>query len=247
MDAPYAAAYSELYGRHWWWRVREDILVGRIRGLLRGVPDARILDVGCGAALFFDALQPFGHVEGVEADRAAVDRSGRWRDRIFVGALDNSFVPAAPFDLILMLDVLEHMAAPEDALIRAAQILRPHGRILITVPAFTWLWTAHDEMNHHLTRYSAAALREVIARSGLVTLEAGYLFQSLVLPKLLVRAKEALSSRTPRVPGVPPPAINAIIRAWFRAEHALVRWLPFGGSALAIAALAPRAGTEPRD
>ena len=246
MDAPYAAAYPELYARHWWWRVREDILLRRIRRLLRGVPDPRILDVGCGAALFFDALQALGHVEGVESDRDAVERSGRWRDRIVVGDLDDAFVPPSPFDLILMLDVLEHISKPEDVLIRAGQILRPHGRILITVPAFTWLWTAHDEMNHHVTRYSAAAMRDVIASSGLVTLEAGYLFQSLVVPKLLVRAKEAVLSRGPRVPDIPPPPINAIIQAWFRAEHAVAGWLPFGGSMLAIAALAPSAGTERR-
>jgi hypothetical protein len=79
-----------------------------------------------------------------------------------------------------------------------------------------------------------------------VTVEAGYLFQSLVLPKLLVRAKEALTSSEPRVPDIPPPAINAMIQAWFRAEHAVAGWLPFGGSTLAIAALAPSAGTARR-
>ncbi len=246
MDVGYATAYPEFYARHWWWRVREDILLRRIRRLMRGVPDARILDVGCGAALFFDALQEFGHVEGLESDRAVVDRSGRWRDRIVVGDLDGTFVPAAPFDLILMLDVLEHISRPEDVLRRASQILRPRGCILITVPAFTWLWTAHDEMNHHVTRYSAAALRDLLTRSGLVTLEAEYLFQSLVVPKLLVRAKEALSSRRPRVPAIPSPAVNAIIQAWFRAEHAVAGWLPFGASALAIAALAHSPATEPR-
>ena len=239
MDTQYAAAYPELYARHWWWRSREDMLLRKIRGLLRYVPDARILDVGCGAGLFFEALEPLGHVEGVESDRASVEQSGRWRDRIVVGDLDDSFVTAAPFDLILMLDVLEHIARPEEVLARAGQLLRPDGRILITVPAFTWLWTSHDELNHHVTRYSAAEIRDVIARSGLVALEAGYLFQSLVVLKLLVRAKEALSSGRPRVPDIPTPAINAVVQAWFRAEHAVAGWLPFGGSTFAIAALAP--------
>ena len=149
MDAHYAAAYPDLYARHWWWRAREDMLLRKIRRLLADVRDARILDVGCGAAMFFDALEAFGHVEGVESDLAAAERSGRWRARIVVGDLDETFIPAAPFDLILMLDVLEHIARPETVLARARQILRPNGRILITVPAFTWLWTSHDEMNHH--------------------------------------------------------------------------------------------------
>ena len=75
MDAQYAAAYPELYQRHWWWRVREEILLRNIRTILAGTPEARILDVGCGAGLFFDELEQFGHVEGVESDRAVVEQS----------------------------------------------------------------------------------------------------------------------------------------------------------------------------
>ena len=234
MDARYASAYPDLYARHWWWRVREQILLKKIGTLLRGVPDARILDVGCGAALFFDALEPLGRVEGVESDSAAVALSGRWRDRIVVGDLDDRFAATAPYDLILMLDVLEHIAAPEAVLKRASDLLRPGGRILITVPAFTWLWTSHDELNRHVTRYSAAELRQVVAASGLVTLESSYLFQSLVLPKLLVRAGEALRPAPPRVPRIPSPPVNAAIQAWFRFEHAALGWLPVGASTLAV-------------
>ncbi len=238
MDALYAAAYPRLYADHWWWRAREDMLLRKIRRLLSNVPDARILDVGCGAAMFFDALEPFGHVEGVESDRAAAERSGRWRGRIVVGDLDETYTPTAPFDLILMLDVLEHIAQPERVLARARQILRPNGRVLITVPAFTWLWTSHDEMNHHVARYSTGELSDIVTGSGLVALETGYLFQSLVLPKLLVRVKESLFRDRPRLPTIPPPAINSLIQAWCRLEHRVAGRLPFGGSAFAVVARA---------
>ncbi len=246
MDAQYASAYPDLYASHWWWRVRERILLKKIGTLLRGVPDARILDVGCGAALFFDALEPFGRVEGVESDSVAVGRSGRWRDRIVVGDLDERFAVAAPYDLVLMLDMLEHVAGPEQVLRRAGRLLRPGGRILITVPAFTWLWTSHDEMNRHVTRCSAAELRRVVGASGLVTLESSYLFQSLVVPKLLVRAGEALRPGPPRVPRIPPPPVNAAVQAWFRFEHAVLGWLPFGGSTLAVVGREGVAGTVVR-
>jgi SAM-dependent methyltransferase len=238
MDALYAAAYPQLYADHWWWRAREDMLLRKIRRLLSNVPDARILDVGCGAAMFFDALEPFGHVEGVESDRAAAERSGRWRGRIVVGDLDETYAPTAPFDLILMLDVLEHIDHPERVLARARQILRPNGRVLITVPACMWLWTSHDEINHHVTRYSTGALRDIVTDSGLVALETGYLFQSLVVPKLLVRVKESLFQERPRLPTIPPPAINSLIQAWCRLEHRVAGRLPFGGSAFAVAARA---------
>lgn len=242
MDAEYAAAYPNLYRNHWWWRVREHILVRKIRRMLDGADSVRILDVGCGAALFFDALQQFGHVEGVESDAAAVANSGRWRSRITVGELEET---GESFDLILFLDVLEHLEQPHELLRRAAQRLTPNGQILVTVPAFNWLWTAHDDINHHVWRYTASQMRTTIERAGLVAVETSYMFQSLVVPKLLVRAGEALTSRPPRVPGIPPAAVNEAVQAWYRTEYALVGWLPFGGSVLAIAALS-RGGASTR-
>lgn len=236
MDADYAAAYPQLYRRHWWWRVREEILLRKIRAILAPARRARILDVGCGAALFFDALAEFGDVEGIESDRASAERAGPWQSRIVIGELDASYAPAAPFDLILMLDVLEHSREPERVLRRAGELLTARGRILITVPAFNWLWTAHDDMNHHVTRYSAASMGRTIQGAGLTMLESSYLFQSLVVPKLLVRLKETVTPRKPRVPAIPAPAINEAVQAWFRGEHRVAGWLPFGSSLLATVA-----------
>jgi 2-polyprenyl-3-methyl-5-hydroxy-6-metoxy-1,4-benzoquinol methylase len=236
MDERYAAAYPELYRRHWWWRARERILLGTIRELLGRARGVRILDVGCGAGLFFDALEPFGHVEGIEADRSAIEGAGRWRDRIRAGELDASFRPSAPFDLILMLDVVEHVADPESLLRRASELLAPDGHILLTVPAFNWLWTAHDDLNHHLRRYTATELTETVGRAGLVVRKRSYLFQSLVIPKLLTRWKEAIGPPDPQVPAIPRPAINQAVQWWFHGERAVARWLPFGSSLLAVVA-----------
>jgi len=244
MDAQYAAAYPELYRNHWWWRVREEILLRKIRRILAAVSRPRILDVGCGAALFFDALQQFGRVEGIESDPIAVENSGRWRSHVVVGELDTSYEPDAPFDLILMLDVLEHVDGPERLLRRAGEILTPRGCILVTVPAFNWLWTTHDDLNHHVTRYTSAEMRKIFGRAGLVTVETGYMFQSLVVPKLLVRLREALTAAPARVPRVPPAAVNDAVQAWFRTEYSLAGWLPFGGSLLAVATIGARNKTR---
>src|SRR5919108_1138709 len=132
MKSEYIAAYKDLYQRHWWWRVREEILLKEVRQILRNTPQARILDVGCGAGLFFDALEPFGHVEGIEADRAAVDASGRWRQRIHLGDIE-TFESSGTFDLILMLDVLEHVKGPAAMLCRASSLLAANGQLLVTV------------------------------------------------------------------------------------------------------------------
>lgn len=235
MESGYVEAYVDLYRRHWWWRVRERILLTHIRELARDrIPNARILDIGCGAGVFFDALEPFGHVEGVESDRASVERSGRWRSRIHVGELA-SFKAERPFDVILALDVVEHLRDPDVLLRQAASLLAPGGRIVITTPAFDWLWTSHDRLNLHVKRYTAGELEDLVRSVGLIPISTQYLFQSLIVPKLLVRAMEALRPSPPSVPHVPAPVVNRALEKWFRAENAIAGFLPFGSSVMTVA------------
>jgi SAM-dependent methyltransferase len=216
---------------------QETILLHKLADLVDRARPVRILDVGCGAGLFFDALARFGHVEGIESDAVLVHQSGRWRDRILVGELDESFQPDKPFDTILMLDVLEHVPSPQQMLGSAKRILAPGGRIVITVPAFECLWTSHDDLNHHFRRYTAPQLRHTIREAGLVTESISYLFQSLVIPKLFVRAIEGVKGGTPHVPRVPKATINNLLRRWFQAEFVVSKWLPFGTSLIATVRL----------
>jgi SAM-dependent methyltransferase len=234
MQVEYAAAYPDLYRRHWWWRVRERILLRTISGLVRGRSDARILDVGCGAGLFFDALEPLGHVEGVESNAEAVAASGRWRHRIMPGPLTDS---GPQFDVVLLLDVIEHIAEPGPLLRTVARRLAPRGVVVITVPAFQALWTSHDVLNEHVTRYSRRTLRRLIEHHGFAVRSIRYFFPSLVALKGLVRAVEAVTTATPRVPEVPSTLVNGAIQAWLGVEEAVFGWLPFGGSVLAVAEL----------
>jgi 2-polyprenyl-3-methyl-5-hydroxy-6-metoxy-1,4-benzoquinol methylase len=233
MDATYTAAYSQLYREHWWWRLREQFLLRKIGRLLGGSRDARILDVGCGAGLFFDALQAFGRVEGIESDPIAVEQSGRWRSHIHLGELA-TFHAEGTYDLILMLDVLEHVQEPEVLLRQSVGLLAPGGGLIVTVPAFDWLWTTHDDLNHHVKRYTAAEMARRVRASGLEVLETRYLFQSLVLPKLFVRTKEALSTPSPSVPRIPGRLLNHGLQTWFRLENVIAGWLPFGTSVVVI-------------
>jgi 2-polyprenyl-3-methyl-5-hydroxy-6-metoxy-1,4-benzoquinol methylase len=223
MDVVYASIYRDLYRNHWWWRVRERILLSTIEQLVRVSP-ARILDVGCGDGLFFNALQRFGDVMGIEADETTLDEQNPWSERIVIGELDESFVPPAPFDLILLLDVIEHVPNVQRLLRNAGRLLAGDGRLLVTVPAFQWLWTAHDELNHHVRRYNAGDLRRTIEEAGLVVVQTRYLFQSLVLPKLAVRMTEVLQLHGPTLPQIPGQTVNAALQSWFWAEHKLAWW-----------------------
>ena len=237
MESQYVRAYVELYREHWWWRVRERILLARIRALLgERTGSARILDIGCGAGLFFDALSELGHVEGIEPEEAAVNQSGRWRSQIHLGWLED-YEPGFHFDVVLLLDVVEHIAAPLSLLRRVPELLAPWGHMIVTVPAFNWLWTSHDDLNHHIRRYTTDELRRLIDSSGMQTIETRYFFQSLVVPKLAMRAKEAVVGAVGGIPRVPSKGMNDALQLWYRLEHAVAGRLPFGASAMAVASV----------
>lgn len=242
MDAGYGARYADLYARHWWWRAREALVLRTIAGLAPAAGFGAILDVGCGDGLLLPRLVPFGEPLGLEADGALVTAAGRARGRIQVAPFDRRFQPGRRFGLITMLDVLEHLDEPVAALAHAAALLRPGGVVLLTVPAFRLLWTGHDEVNHHRTRYTRASLGREARAAGLLVRRQRYFFHWLVAPKLLVKLRERLAAGVPRPAAVPPPHINRAAELLSRLEQA--SWgrlpLPFGSSLLAI--LAPAAG-----
>jgi SAM-dependent methyltransferase len=247
MDPGYAAGYRDLYRRHWWWRAREFAILREIRRLQPQGGWGRILDVGCGDGLLFDRLQAFGRVEGVEPDQALLDPAGPHRGAIHVGPFDDRFRPAHRFGLILMLDVLEHMAAPEAALRHAVGLLEPGGSVLVTVPAFPQLWTRHDDLNRHICRYTRGSFRALAVRAGLEIARERYLFQWLAPVKLGVRALEALGMGSETLPSVPPAAVNRLLEVMSRGEIAIALRLPlpFGSSLLVSGTAAGSRSPDP--
>ncbi|MGH9206621.1 MAG: class I SAM-dependent methyltransferase [Acidimicrobiales bacterium] len=230
MIPEYAAIYRDLYERHWWWRAREAMLLEEIERHRPAEGWRRILDVGCGDGLFFSRLEQLGEVWGVESDATLVPADSRHRSRIHVGPFDAGYPPGRRFDLVLMLDVLEHLADPVGALRRAAELFEPGGRLLITVPAFQVLWTTHDDLNLHFVRYRQRTLNAVAERAGLRVLSQRYFFHWLFPVKLGVRALEQLGYRVHSPAAIPQPTLNGLLLRLSRAEQATVGrlGLPFG-------------------
>ena len=238
MDDIYAGEYEELFERHWWWRAKEAYLLAKLRKIVPQGGFGPILDVGCGNGLFFDELRAFGDPEGVEINGSIVDDRGYSRGHIYVEPFGSDFRPGKRYGLILMADVLEHFAEPSDSLRHAASLLADGGLLAITVPAFNCLWTFHDDVNHHLTRFTRRGLREVLGKSNLVTARLEYFHHWLFPLKLLVRLAEVgrsapVNGRFATVPRWP---INGVMLGLCRVEHALFRNLPvpFGSSLFAL-------------
>ena len=194
--------------------------------------------MGCGDGLFFDELLKLpgvGVVEGVEP-ASLVSPDGPHRARIHAAPFDASFQPGRRYSLIVMLDVLEHLPDPAAALRHALSLLEPHGVFLATVPAFMALWTRHDALNHHYTRYDRGSFRALAADAGMRIDELRYFFHWTAAAKVATRLKEALIPGEPASPTVPPAPVNRALYALSRIEARLLGALPvpFGSSLLVV-------------
>ena len=234
MDKDYGQIYEELYRHHWWFRVREEILLQVIDGLNIAKP-AEILDVGCGNGLFFGQLERLGNVRGIEVDDSLIPANSPNRDRIFNKPLGDPQYAMLRFDLITALDVIEHIEDDCGAVADMLGMLRPGGKLLLTVPASMMLWDRHDEINRHYRRYSRESLRNLLAGSGrIITLK--YLFHGLFLPKLAFRTFNRVFQGQVAQHAMPPAPINRVMKSLCRIEYKTLGRLrmPFGTSLLAV-------------
>ncbi len=224
---------------HWWYRARRDILSDYL-ARYGGLPDtSRILEIGCGTGHNLAMLGRFGDVDAIEIDPAARDVASQRLGRPIADAPlpDLPGVARNHYDLIAVLDVIEHIKDDVTALGAMRDCLTLGGRVLITVPAHAWLWSAHDVVNHHQRRYSKALLRGAIERAGLRVDLMTY-FNSLLFPvAAAARFMGRLTGREDSDDSPPPAPLNALFGCIFRLERHLVGRVPMtpGVSLVALA------------
>jgi len=230
---------ERLDGEHWWFVARRRILGDQIEALALP-PDACILEVGCGPGGNLAMLSRFGSVSAMEvnedARRVAAERSGLI---IHGGRLpDDLSFEAGSFDLIAALDVIEHIDDDRAAVASLARLLRPGGALVMTVPAYRWLWSDHDDIHHHKRRYVLGGVRALFTGTGLSVVKLSY-FNTLLFPLIAaVRLWTKLTGWGGRADDeMPGPLANHILGAIFSAERHVLRFfsLPAGVSILCIA------------
>jgi SAM-dependent methyltransferase len=234
MDRAVYERMAEIDGDHWWFSARRKIIGSLIRKQINPPANARILEVGCGTGSNIELLRQFGVVEAIEPDDGAralaIARTGA---PIQGGLLpDGVKLEDGVYDMIVLLDVLEHI--PDD--FTALQALRPKlkagGKLLLTVPAMPWLWSAHDVAHHHQRRYTAKTLDTVVMAAGFRVRHRSF-FNTILFP--LIVAARGVGRVTGREGGddaMPPRAINAVLERLFAMERQWVSRFsfPFGVS-----------------
>lgn len=234
-------------GRDYWWlagkyRIVLDVLERVFRDPA-GRP-ARVLDMGCGPGNLLDGLRRrWPACIGADYSEDAL-RFCRSRDHLSVFRADFQALPlrSNSVDLITSIDVLEHLADDRPAFAEIARVLRPGGRVLISVPAFQFLWGEHDTLYGHHRRYRVPEVRERLERVGLTVERATYFEPLWMAPLLLYRNLKKIVARGARlderddfVPLFAP--LNTLLREAVAAERFVLRFtnLPFGVTLLALA------------
>jgi SAM-dependent methyltransferase len=235
MDPVYVAAHLEEDRGHWWFRGRLAVLLAVLRRALPPGPH-RLLEVGCGSGNVLEALGPFGEAVGMEADEVLAAAARAAGLDVRDGALPEArVVPAGWPDVVLLLDVLEHVDDELAALRAVHEILAPGGMVVVAVPAYDWLWSGHDVALGHRRRYRAASLRAVVTAAGFTVASLSY-FNTLLLPAIALARVWKRWRGDGRHDLVRPPApLNAILARVFALEAALVpRWPMPGGASLLL-------------
>ena len=230
---------AELADVHWWYVARRRILAELIRREVKPPAKARILEIGCGTGHNLGMLGEFGSVDGLEVDDAARALAEKRHGKAILSAPLPVLtgIRRRTYDLIAALDVVEHVDDDTAALAAIAERLKPGGKLVMTVPAHQWMWSAHDTANHHKRRYSKKRLKALVEASPLQLEKIGY-FNSLLFP-LAVAARGAgkLTGKDDSDDKLPPKPVNALFEKLFELERYAIGRLPLppGLSLFAIA------------
>lgn len=242
MEDTLFSTFAEIEERHWWFLARREIVIAVAERVLPA--GATVLDLGCGTGFVLVQLQQRYNAYGLDLSPIALDLCRkRGLSQVSLGSPEDlSAVEGRSFEGVFLLDVLEHLDDDVGALRQIAEVLTPGGAVIVTVPAFMFLWSRHDEINEHRRRYVRSELAGLLRRSGLrleqVTYFNSYLFPLAAGARVVGRL---LGRHAPGGLAVPWTPFNALLRRIFATEKLrLVRSTghhggpPFGVSLLAV-------------
>ena len=217
---------------HWWFKARREILDSYLSSL--NLPlDSSILEIGCGTGGNISMLQKYGKVSAIEMDEFAISYAKKTGATIRQGYLPDNFPFEEKFDLICMFDVLEHIEEDMETLCIIKEYLKPDALLIITVPAYQWLYSSHDRLLHHKRRYYKSDLIKKIDKSNLTILNFTFfntlLFPLVIVARILDMFKFSNNSTGYKIPNK---ILNLLFYHIFNSEKKLLKFInfPFGTS-----------------
>ena len=225
---------------HWWFRARNRILLWVLESRVGTIH--HFLEVGCGTGFVLEAICrrfPGVRLKGTEYFEEGLVHARRRVPSANFEQMDACLLnDVARFDLIGAFDVIEHIQEDELVLRNLSCALDVGGKLLVTVPQHTWLWSTVDERACHVRRYTRQELVDKVRRSGL---EVEYVtsFVSLLLPLMwFSRLRSGSGGRSPRSEFEISGRLNRFLEGVMSVEIRLLKMgltLPAGGSLLLLA------------
>lgn len=238
------ALYREMYEmetRHWWFVARRRIVLELLgRYLTHGRPRPRFLDLGCGTGSMLQALEELGEATGMDVSGEALAFAAtRTRARLLKGNIPEDLASLQEeFDAVLMLDLLEHLDDDRGAVKAAARLLREGGLLVVTVPAYRWLYSPRDQFHHHRRRYSRREIRDMVRGAGLHEIFTSY-YNCFLFPLATTQRLWSKWRRAEPGPDLkePPAWLNLVLKNVFSAERFCLgrATLPWGLSIISLA------------
>lgn len=233
--------YHDLYlleDEHWW-HISKRRAVHKLIEKYNTKENPKILDIGCGTGKNIEELQKLGDVYGLDSSTDALSFCRkRGLKKLILGTAEKTHLKNNSFDIITLLDVLEHTNDIK-VLPEMRRILKKNGVIILTVPAFPWLWSKWDDVLHHKRRYTIETLKKMLIANNFYPIKMTYLYSFLVLPTLIIRkikqklSKDFYSSDFKLSTSL----LNFLLNNLSKLEFFLVEklYIPFGTSILVVA------------
>ena len=158
MKNDYENYYREIEDRHPWFVARSKLFLN----LMPRNKNSSILDFGCGSGSFLKRLNNAGYMDLSGVD---VPENNNASDCFVI----TKTIQKRKYDVILMMDVLEHIEDDEAILRKIKLHLKPGGMLILSVPAYNFLWSNHDIVNMHFRRYTRNSLKKVIEEAKFKT------------------------------------------------------------------------------
>jgi ubiquinone/menaquinone biosynthesis C-methylase UbiE len=245
----------ELENSYWWFQGRRAIISGLLRrNMLAGGRRWRILDVGCGTGLMLEHLKDLGQ-EPAGLDLHSLSMfycKRRGIKKLIRGDVTALPFPDNSFDLILALDLIEHVEDDRGLLREFHRVCAPGGKVMITAPAHPFLWSDHDEALHHFRRYRHRPFLSLLREAGFHPIRYSYAITLVYAPIVAFRVLQRLVKRRgkPKTHLIELPQwINQALIGILRLEGALLERmnLPFGVSLLALLERQQEAAPQTKD
>jgi SAM-dependent methyltransferase len=224
IDRNIFAAFAAAEETHWWFAARRTILRGVADAFTPARPGRSVIDIGCGVGSTLTAFDPDYACIGYDLSPDAIEfaRARHPAFDLHVGTAAEAANAIGTVGVVLLNDVIEHVADDRALLASVVSPMRPGATLIVTVPADMKLWSPHDESMGHFRRYDPAMLDGAVAGLPLERLFMSH-FMSRLYP--IVRAVRALSRVRGRASGVsgidlssPPRLANLLLTRIFAGE-----------------------------